>query len=675
MYILMTKYRAAFRLQGFWMFLGFLFYSYGAAIAQEPFPCTGDFYLSLSNNQGNSTFYQLIFDPLTNNANFNQISVGNSGATVNAIGYRSTDNLIYGVNPTTQALFQIDASGIATFLTDIQGVNSSNRIISGDMTPDGKSLVVIGARPGVVGGADWDTELVLINMESGNYETTIVPLVSASSGGQNPPNTLCADIAFDPITSILYGYDAINRRLITINMETGLYADNGFPNFPSNPDILGAIFFDAFGRLYGYGRPLNGDDQNTFFTIDKVSGAVTASVTGPRASGNDGCSCPYTVRMNKVVNETQALPCAEVIYTFEIVNNSGTVQNGVNFTDQMPSDFLITEIMDNPFGGTINQGIGTNHLEIMGMTLPVGTFELLVKVEIGEMALGHYNNQALLSNLPVSLGEIALSDDPRTAAIEDSTHLEVIPLNIDFSETIDQICEGDSLLLDATFSGVNYLWNDGSTASTLLVLDAGTYSVTATSNCDQSIETIDISTTQLGLNLGRDLEIELGEELVLHPQVWGSEDLIYEWSSENVQNPMVCLDCETQSIIPFYDDVYNLLISTAGGCFVADELQVTINKNRDVYIPNAFSPNFDGRNDYFFPFSARQEKVKLMRVYNRWGALIYEMENVQTNDFSVGWNGSFRGQAVNPDVYLYWIEVEFLDGFVETFYGDITVLK
>ena len=87
--------------------------------AQTPFICNGDFYLSLNSSGTNSQFIRVVRDPQTSTVVFNTIN-SNTGAVVNAIGYRVTDNLIYGVNPGSANLYRIDATGQATFLTQLQ---------------------------------------------------------------------------------------------------------------------------------------------------------------------------------------------------------------------------------------------------------------------------------------------------------------------------------------------------------------------------------------------------------------------------------------------------------------------------------------------------------------------------------------------------------------------------
>ena len=95
-------------------------------LAQEPFICTGDFYLSLSQNGGNSNLFQVEIDPITNNVNFNQFP-NTASDLVNSLGYRISNNLIYGLNPYSFRLYIVDATGASSFQKQLD-LNSNSFI-------------------------------------------------------------------------------------------------------------------------------------------------------------------------------------------------------------------------------------------------------------------------------------------------------------------------------------------------------------------------------------------------------------------------------------------------------------------------------------------------------------------------------------------------------------------
>ena len=143
----------------------------------------------------------------------------------------------------------------------------------------------------------------------------------------------------------------------------------------------------------------------------------------------------------------------------------------------------------------------------------------------------------------------------------------------------------------------------------------------------------------------------------------------YNWSpsqnlsSATTQNPTALLDQTT---------LFTLTVSD-GLCSGSDTVLVkvydSICQAPFVYIPNAFSPNKDGSNDklyvrgqYIFEF--------VFRVYDRWGELVWETSNI--ND---GWDGTYRGKLLDPDVYDYYLQVTCIGGLENIIKGNVTLIR
>ncbi len=111
---------------------------------------------------------------------------------------------------------------------------------------------------------------------------------------------------------------------------------------------------------------------------------------------------------------------------------------------------------------------------------------------------------------------------------------------------------------------------------------------------------------------------------------------------------------------------------------VCSQATVTLNiSSKSIYIPNAFSPNGDGHNDFFYVSGdpGTITEIKKVAVFNRWGAQVYGASNIPINDPQLGWNGFFKGEIVSQSVYIYFVEVEFNDGSLVIFSGDVSVFK
>lgn len=121
---------------------------------------------------------------------------------------------------------------------------------------------------------------------------------------------------------------------------------------------------------------------------------------------------------------------------------------------------------------------------------------------------------------------------------------------------------------------------------------------------------------------------------------------------------------------------YVVMVTNEAGCFAVDSVVVLVRIVRPVYIPNVFSPNGDNINDYFYvQGSTAADLIDVIRIFDRWGALIYEAYDVPLNDPQLGWDGTFRGQYVNPGVFTYYANVHFLDNETLTYSGTITVVR
>lgn len=95
-----------------------------------------------------------------------------------------------------------------------------------------------------------------------------------------------------------------------------------------------------------------------------------------------------------------------------------------------------------------------------------------------------------------------------------------------------------------------------------------------------------------------------------------------------------------------------------------------------LFVPNTFTPNGDGQNDVFYPRSgAGINKIVTFRVYNRWGTLLFERENIAPNDPGNAWDGSYQGSLPLPDVYVYIVDAACENGKTINKKGSVTVVR
>lgn len=129
-----------------------------------------------------------------------------------------------------------------------------------------------------------------------------------------------------------------------------------------------------------------------------------------------------------------------------------------------------------------------------------------------------------------------------------------------------------------------------------------------------------------------------------------------------------------QRVRPLESTEFSVQIFDLRGCSATDRIFIRVD-NFDIYVPNVIYP---GRtlNDAFTIFAGDGVTgIRLMRIYDRWGSHVFEKRNFLPNDLSAGWDGTDRGQPVNPGVFVWYAEVEFRDGQVRLLKGDVTVVR
>ncbi|MCU0347531.1 MAG: gliding motility-associated C-terminal domain-containing protein, partial [Saprospiraceae bacterium] len=182
--------------------------------------------------------------------------------------------------------------------------------------------------------------------------------------------------------------------------------------------------------------------------------------------------------------------------------------------------------------------------------------------------------------------------------------------------------------------------------------------------------TVDIETNIEGnppvVNLGDPITLEIETTPAfesLDTVIWSPADLIE------------CDTCQSNVIYPTQQTVFKVYVEK-GGCSDEDIITVFIRKDHPIYVPSAFSPNGDLTNDLLLVYGGKEVKqIKSFLVFSRWGETVYQYYNFQPNDPAFGWNGKHRDELLNPAVFSWFAEVEFIDGVTEIFEGDVSLIR
>ncbi len=123
----------------------------------------------------------------------------------------------------------------------------------------------------------------------------------------------------------------------------------------------------------------------------------------------------------------------------------------------------------------------------------------------------------------------------------------------------------------------------------------------------------------------------------------------------------------------------NALIDGCGVCLEPDDINFNrlCAEDNKIFIPQAFSPNNDGINDRFEIYinSVVSGDVDYYRIFNKWGALIFESRNFNVESTEYYWDGTENNQELDPGVFVYHIQVTFANGDFKNYFGDVTLIK
>ncbi len=268
-----------------------------------------------------------------------------------------------------------------------------------------------------------------------------------------------------------------------------------------------------------------------------------------------------------------------------------------------------------------------------------------------------------------------------------NTQIDSIEIIVDPATKIDlgedlSICKGETIEFEVN-GFVNYQWQpqkvfDCNSCNKVTVKpeeEVKIIVVASDENGCYSTDTLDITVFNTGnIHLPEDTTIYLGDKIKIIPQFPDSSKYKYSWTPDE---GLSCVDCYSPEAFPLKTTKYTLQVSDENGCSSTDDIIIEVKKNITITISNIFTPNSDGKNDYFYIQGKAKgiKEVSSFKIFDRWGELVFENGHFRINDPLYGWDGRFKGQRVNPGVYVYAAVIELLDNTTVKYSGDITVIR
>lgn len=265
--------------------------------------------------------------------------------------------------------------------------------------------------------------------------------------------------------------------------------------------------------------------------------------------------------------------------------------------------------------------------------------------------------------------------------VRDSIVIKIPVHNYDVWPKDTSVCEGEPFQIKALGDFANVQWyeyrNGSYFAATSLSSDViaepiatpsqSTVYYVVMTDADGCSDTMSINTVIKPLPvvniINHDTTIKYGQSI----QLLVSGAYLYSWSplsslsNPNIVNPVAS---------PTEPTTYYVYGVAENGCRGIDSVKVNIDYRDNLFVPTAFTPNGDGKNDVFHISNITFQRLQEFRVFNRWGQEIFS-----TNDIKKGWDGSWRGVPQDMGSYQYLIRVAYPDGYVETYKGDVTLIR
>lgn len=293
------------------------------------------------------------------------------------------------------------------------------------------------------------------------------------------------------------------------------------------------------------------------------------------------------------------------------------------------------------------------------------------------------NTTQNLSNLVAGTYSVTVTDSKDCTATASSTIIEPRTVAIRLLGTKDLTCNGVSqgeIRVEGVGGTTPYTFStDGRTYvtnATLGGLSAGNYVVRIrdAGGCTDSV----LATLREPLPIRVDVSpadtlLKLGAFMTPRVVTVATTRLQYQWTPTT---GLSCTNCANPKVQGIVNQKYILKITDASGCMATDSMLLEIDPIKPVYAPNIILPDNarDGNDRFTLYGGAGSERIKLLRVYDRWGELVFEGTDLPLNQPTLGWDGKVRGKPVNG-VFAFYAVVHFIDASEEVIEGNVTVVR
>ena len=620
----------------------------------QGFDCDGSIYIVAYTQ---STGVSVLYEVQERDQSFSYTAIELSeDRRLTSLAYNVLDKHLYALDVDTYELIKINRNGLIISLDVPASLDKDFIYNAGTISPNGSGIFLMGYSPEF----GFDKKFYTINLSREDFYAGFL-------GVTGEARSAIHDFATDPTSGVIYGYDNLEGSLGQIAVG-GLVSTTGFPN--SGVTDIDGLFFNQEGELFGYAA------TKGFYAINKLSGELKFVGSGPGGTSGDACSCPYTSTFQKDVQPREILPCEEFEITYSYNNRLGIGQTWVSLRDTLPEGFEIIDIKSKIVTSVNIIESPSNIIALDNLIYLMRDNEIKVTVRAPVDYIGPFGSQATHWDFPFAFGEYQSSDDSSTDEEQDKTMAMIVgEEELDFNDYVEYSCDGKEVIITSPIQAESYIWSDGSSEESITTNQLGWYSLIAQNDCVYYHDSVFISEffEKKELFIAGPDKTKIASPIRLSSSVNRGIPKLYQWYDGS--DTITCTDCSSMVFTPIEDTVYELYVTDRQGCETNATIDVTVDINRDFYAATAFSPNNDGINDMFFLQSTIQGTVRKMSIFNRWGGEVFNIEEVPLNESDLGWDGSLsNGEPSSTGVFIWIAEIEYLDGFIESKTGTVTLI-
>ena len=225
-----------------------------------------------------------------------------------------------------------------------------------------------------------------------------------------------------------------------------------------------------------------------------------------------------------------------------------------------------------------------------------------------------------------------------------------------------------------------YAWTPAVSGDSLATdLSDGTYAVVVTdaNGCSVTDTFTIITPPTLSFNVPSNYTVQAGDSVLV--SINGdinTPGLVFNWNPSGI---IECPTCPATNVFPDSDTTVLIQITDANNCTYVLQTHIFVitdtTETDELYVPNVFSPNGDGINDYWTMFTKQGDAlIHKLVIFDRWGNLVFEKHDFVLNS-TLGWDGTFRGKPMSPGVFAYTATLTLGNGKDVTVKGDITLVR